>query len=238
MAIERFYDGISTVYADNPLGNLPYPDPTKYAIWMEDFILIPEVTTYWTNTNTGGTLAVASTGGTGVATQTMGGTDNDLSQLYPKTATFALTSGKKAFFEAKIKVDKGAAGTIGEQELFIGLAAVETGGNFTASDGLTMTSTNCVGFWSIDGSTNLAAIIRKADVESIEGAASTYADATFYVLSWYFNGTSVAFYKDDQQIASLATFPTAAMAPTLYIKAGEGKASVLTTDYVLVAVER
>jgi hypothetical protein len=238
MAIERFYDGISTVYSDNPLGNLPYPDPTKYAIWMEDFILIPEVTTYWTNTNTNGTLAVAETGGTGVATLTMGGADNDLAQLYHKTATFALTSGKKAFFEAKIKVDKGAAGTIGQQELFVGLAAVETGVNFTAADGLTMTSTNCVGFWSMDGSTNLAAISRVADVESIEAAASTYADATSYVLSWYFDGTTIKFYKDDTQIASLTAFPTAAVTPTLYIKAGEAAPAVLTTDYVLVAVER
>ena len=127
MAIERFYDGLSTVYADNPLGNLPYPDPTKYAIWMEDFIIEPEATTQWLHTQTNGTLASASTGGTGVITQTLAGGDNDLSQMALASVTVALTAGKKAFFEAKVKVAKGAGGTIGQQEVFVGLATVQVG---------------------------------------------------------------------------------------------------------------
>lgn len=238
MAIERFYDGISNVYADNPLGNFPYLDPTKYAIWFEDFIQKPETTIQWLHTQTNGTLANASTGGCGVITQTLGGADNDLSQVALSAATFALTSGKKMFFEAKVKVDKGAAGTIGQQEVFVGLSTVQVGANFTASDGLTMAADDAIGFWSPDGSTNLAAIARATDVESIESAATTYADATNMVLSIYFDGTTAKFFKDDSQIASLTGFPTAALCPTLYIKGGEAKAAVLTTDYVLVAVER
>lgn len=238
MAIERFYDGLSTVYSDNPLGNFPYPDPTKYAVWFEDFVQKPETTTQWLHTQTNGTLASASTGGGGSITQTLAGADNDLSQMALAAATFALTSGKKMFFEAKVKVDKGAAGTIGQQEIFVGLSTVQVGANFTASDGLTMAADDVIGFWSPDGSTNLAAIARATDVESIESAATTYADATNMVLSVYFDGTTAKFFKDDIQVASLTGVPTAALCPTLYIKAGEGKAPVLTTDYVLVAVER
>jgi hypothetical protein len=235
---DRFYNGVASVSAANPLGALPYLDPTTWAVWMDDFVLIPEVSTYWTNTNTNGTLGVASTGGCGVATQTMGGADNDLSQLYHKTATFALTSGKKAIFEVKAKVDKGAGGTIGQQELFFGLTSVQTGTNFFAADGLSMTADNCLGFSSYDGSTNLNAIARVSDVESVQTGAAVYADATWMVLSFYFDGTSVYFYKDDVLVATLTTYPTAALAVCLYLKAGEGAASVLTTDYVLVAVER
>lgn len=238
MPIERFYDGISTVYASNPLGMLPRTDPTTYAMFMEDFLTPVGTTDLWLHTQTNGTLAGAATGGCGIITQTLAGADNDLSQLALKSVSFLMTAGKKLFFEAKVKVDKGAAGTIGEQEVFVGLSTVQVGANFTAADGLTMAADDVLGFWSKDGTANLAAIARKTDVESIESAATTYVDATWMVLSIYFNGTTAYFYKDDNGIAALTGYPTAGLCPTLYIKAGEAKPAVLSTDYVFVAVER
>lgn len=234
----RFLNGISSVASTDPLEALPYLDPTTWAIWMDDFILAPATSLGWTLTNTNGTLTQTSTGGAGQAVLTLGGADNDLAQMYLTTATFALTSGKKMICESKIKVDKGAAGTIGEQELFIGLASLLTGGNFTAADGLTMTVDNCVGFWSPDGSTGLNPIARVADVESIQTGVGVYADATYYVVTWYFNGTSIYYYIGGTLTGTLAAFPTGAVTPTLYIKAGEAKAAVLSSGYVLVAVER
>lgn len=233
-AFDKFLSDLSAGMAADLRTGVPFMDPADWKVWYEPMVQIPEVTTYWTHTQTNGTLAVTSSG----ITQTLAGGDNDLSQLYLKTATFALVSGKRALFEAKVKVDKGAAGTIGQQEVFVGLAAVATGNNFTAADGLTMAVDDCVGFWSPDGSTNLAAIARATDVESIEAAASTYADATTYTLQWLFDGTTVTFYKNGTHIASLTGFPTAAIAPMLFVKAGEAKAAVLTTSYVLVATER
>ena len=233
-AFDKFLSDLSAGMAADLRSGVPYMDPAYWKVFYDPFVVIPDVVTYWTNTNTSGTLAVSSSG----ITQTMGGSDNDLSQLYTKTATFALVSGKKALFEAKVKVDKGAAGTIGQQEIFVGLSAVATSTNFVAADGLTMAVDDCVGFWSPDGSTNLAAIARNTDVESIEAAASTYADATFYTFQWLFDGTTVTFYKNGTGIASLTGYPTAALAPMLFIKAGEAKPAVLTTAYILVATER
>lgn len=233
-SFEKFLSDLANGMSANLLTTVPYMDPTEWKVWVEPFVQIPEVTTYWTHTQTNGTLAIGSSG----ITQTLGGADNDLSQLYLANASLALVSGKRALFEAYVKVNKGAAGTIGEQEVFVGLSSVLTGANFTAADGLTMTVDNCVGFWSPDGSTNLAAIARVADVESIEASAMTYADVTFYKLQWYFDGTSVYFYKAGAAVTALSAFPTAAMTPMLYIKAGEGKPSVLTTAYMAVAVER
>lgn len=237
---KRFYNGVASVTSDNPLGALPYLDPTTWAIWMEEFILIPDAGEDWTHTQTNGTLAVASTGGCGISTQTLAGADNDLSQLYPATATITLTSGKKTMFEAKVKVDKGAGGTIGEQEIFVGLSAVLTGTNFTAADGLTMATDDCIGFWSPDGTAGLSAISRDTDVESIATAATTYVDATWCVLSWHYDGIStVKFYSNDLLIASLSDIPEdTALAPMLYIKAGEAKAAVLSCDYIMVCRER
>ncbi len=233
-AFDKFLSDLAVGMAGNLRVGVPYMDPASWKLWSEPFVQIPEVTTYWTHTQTNGTLAIGSSG----ITQTLGGADNDLSQLYLATASFALVSGKRALFEAKVRVDKGAAGTIGQQEVFVGLSKVQTSTNFTAADGLTMTVDDCIGFWSPDGSANLAAIARATDVESIEAAASTYADATSYVLRILFDGTTAVFYRDGVGIASLTGFPTAALTPMLFIKAGEGKASVLTSAYVLVATER
>jgi hypothetical protein len=202
---------------------------------MEDFVLIPEVTSHWLHTATNGTLACTSTGGCGIITQTLAGGDNDLSQLALKSVTFALASGKKMIFETKVKVDK-ATGTIGEQELFFGLMTVQTAGDFT--DGATLACDNCVGFFSPDGTANVHAVVRVADAESVQTAATTIADVTWTTFSFYFDGTAVQFYKNDTLVAKLSAFPTAGLCPTLYIKAGEAKASVLSTDYILVARER
>jgi hypothetical protein len=101
-----------------------------------------------------------------------------------------------------------------------------------------MTADNCVGFWSPDGTANINAIVRVADVESIQNPTTTIADVTWTVFSFYFDGTSVQFYKNDVQVAKITAFPTAALCPTLYVKAGEAKAAVLSTDYIFVARER
>lgn len=228
----RFLNGVASVASDNPLGVLPYLDPTTWAIWFEDFITIPDAGEDWTHTNTNGTLSVNSTNGCGSAVLTMGGADNDLSQLYPATATFTLVSGKKALFETKLRISKGG-GTIGEEEVFAGLSSVQTGANFTAADGSAMTADDVVGFWSADGSATLSAIVRDGDVESIT-AAHTIVDVTDVVLSWYYDGgTKIKFYINDGLAATLNDVPLdTALTPMLYIKAGEAQAKVLTCDYV------
>jgi len=143
-------------------------------------------------------------------------------------------------FEAKITVAKGASGTIAQEELFVGLSSAQTATNFFAADGLTRTMDDAIGFASYDGSVNIDCIQGEADVFSTETAATTYADATAAVLSWYYDGAgNTKFYKDDALVATLTTsLATSKLTPMLYIKAGEGKAKVLSVDYYLVARER
>lgn len=234
----RYTNGVSSVAATDRLAQLPYLDPTTWAVWQENFIITPNTSLGWTLTQTNGTLAQANTGPCGGITLTLAGGDNDLAQLYPTLGQFTLESTKKAYFEVKMKVNKGSGGTIGQQELFFGLTTVATSTNFFAADGLSMAADNVVGFSSYDGSTNLNAIIRVSDVESVETGATTYAEDTEITLTWYFDGTGVWFYADNTAVAHLYTFPTGVMTPCLYIKAGEAFASVLTAYYMLVARER
>jgi hypothetical protein len=209
-----------------------------YITLFEDFIAATSSTPPgWTHTNTNGTLALASGS---LLTQTLGGADNDLSQLQMTTATLAIASGKKFTLEWKGKVDKGSTGTIGEQEIYIGLGTVQTGTNFVAADGLSLAVDNFIGFASFDGSTAINAVARTSDVEVLGSAATSYADVTVMVLSLQSDGTTVTFRKDGAIVGTLAAsaVPTAALAAVLYVKGGEAKAAVLTTDYVYVSIER
>lgn len=190
----------------------------------------------WTNTNTNGTPALAS----GPAlTQTLGGADNDASQMYPGTAVYAIGSGKRAHFRWRGKVDKGSGGTIGQEEVYIGVSSVQTTTNFINAGGTALAVDDFIGFASFDATTSIGCYCRKTDVESSESAATTYADATFMELGFDYDGTTVSFYKDATLIAQVSSnIPTAAVGPVLYVKAGAGHAKVLTSQYVWFAVER
>jgi len=241
MAIQRSYEGINSVGANDPLGMKPYLDCTKWCVWMEDFINVPEFTSQWTHNAIDGIVTCASTGGTGTMVQTLGGahaTDNDYSQAYPKVTVgnFTMASGKKMIFEAKVTLT--AAGTLGLQELFVGLGTVQATNNFIDAAGLLLTVDNCVGFWSPDATATIRCVSRVADVESVQAAATTYASGTSMVLSFYFDGTTIKFYRDDVKIAELFTYPVLGMVPTLWVKCGEAQLVNLATDYILVARER
>lgn len=237
MTAIRSSDGFATAQAGERHADFRRPLPFDYMTVFEDFIAAASaIPPGWTHTNTSGTLALASLS---YLTQTLGGSDNDLSQLYATTATLTIASGKRAHFRWRGKVDKGSTGVEGEQEVYIGLAAVATGTNFIDAGGTALAVDDFIGFASYDGTTNISCLCRKTDVESTTAAATTYSDATFLDLAFDYDGSTVSFYKDGTRVAQATTnVPTAALAPVLYVKAGEAKAAVLTTDYIWAAVER
>lgn len=239
MAILRNTDGFSTVLSTNPWGAFDRPDPTKWAVFFEDFVAYDKTqgNVAWTLTQTNGTDTI--TGATGIVNLTLGGADNDLAQLYLTDAPFQTTSGKKLFFEARVKVQKGASGTIGQEEVVVGLTSVQTGTAFMAADGLTRTFDDGLAFLSIDAETGITALQGENDVFTTESGEMTYADDTWMVLSIYYDGTNSYFYKDDVLVSTFTTnVATSVVTPMLYIKAGGAHAKVLLCDYIMVAVER
>lgn len=236
MAIYRNPDGFSVHNTGERFASYERLTPFKYHTYFEDFIAITSgVPEGWTHTNTNGTLALTTPSS---LTQTLGGADNDLSQLQATSNTLVMVSGKKAFFRWRGKVDKGSTGTIGEQELYVGIGTVQTGTNFVAAAGTSLAVDDFVGFASYDGTANICATVRVTDVESVEANITSYADVTTLELGWDFDGTTVTFWKDANRLTQISAFPTGAMAPVIYFKGGEAKAAVLTTDYIFVAIER
>lgn len=213
------------------------PLPMDYQTLFEDFIAAASgVPAGWTHTNTNGTLAIAA--GTNL-TQTLGGADNDLSQLYATTASFTLVAGKPAFFRWRGKIDKGSTGTVNVQEIYIGMSAVATGTNFIDAGGTALAVDDFVGFASYAAGAQTDLVARKTDVQSSLSLARQHVDATVCELAWDFDGATLTFWKDTTYLGQLTSgFPTAALAPMLYVKAAEAKAPVLTTDYIFFANAR
>lgn len=239
MSIMRNLDGFSTVDAAHPLRAIPFLDPTRWAVWFDDYLAYDKTqgNAAYTLTNTNGVDTIL--GPTGILTITLGGADNDLAQVYLTDGAFATVAGKKLVWEARVKVNKGAGGTIGQEEVFVGLSSVQTGTNFMDAGGLIRTMNESMGFLSFDATANVNCIQGQADSVSTEAAAFAYADDTWMVLGCYYDGVQTYFYKDDVLEATLTdNEPTSVVTPMLYIKAGAGHAKILSADYFLVATER
>lgn len=237
--LHRFSQGVSTVLSSHPLEAFPFPDPTPWAVWFEDFVFydVAQGDAGWTFTQTNFTDTIV--GPTGSVVLTSAGADNDLGQLYLTQAPFQ-TNSKKAIFECRAKLDKSGAGTLTEIEMFLGLSSVQTGTAFFAADGLTRTMDDAIGFAKFDGKATMDCIQGENDVFSSEVDAFTLVDDTFTTFTWYTDGNGITkFYVDDALQATLtANIATSVLTPMMYCKSGEAQPHVLSVDYILVAAER
>jgi hypothetical protein len=129
MAIFRNTDGFSAVSAGDPLADLDLGNPRKWAVFMEDFLayeIAQAAGNPYTLTATNCVDTIASPNG--ILVLTLGGADNDGGQLQ-LTETPIATNSKRLFFEARVKLTL-ATGTIAANEIFVGLASVQTTTNF------------------------------------------------------------------------------------------------------------
>lgn len=239
MQIQRVKGGFSALDASDPLAGLDIGNPRKWALFMEDYVAYdvgqaaghPWV---FTQTNCVDTIE----GPTGVLLMTLGGADNDLGEMQLLTAGYQ-TNSKRLYFECKFKVKLASGGTMAANELAIGLFSIQTGNNFMAADGLSLTADDALGLVKFDASAAGNLVMRENDVQSTITGAYSLTDDVYSVLSIYYDGSRAYFYKDYTLIGTLDTVDTTSVvAPTVYIKAGEAKANVLYVDYIMVAAER
>jgi len=236
---KRFLNGITNVLIDNPLGRIPYLDPTKWAIWFDDFLHydVAQGDAAWILdvVNAG---ADAVVGPTGILTLTLTGVADSVG-LQQSNGAWQLTSGKKAIFKTRCKIVKGG-GTIGQEGFVIGMTSVQTTTNFMDAPPPTARAFDdgwC--FTSYDATTNIIAMQGENDVFTEEVGAATYADDTWMTLAIYWDGSKSTFYKNDAKICEITTNPpTSVISPVVFISAGEAQADALHCDYMFCAVER
>jgi len=253
MSAKRFLNGITDVSSDDPLGAFPRLDPTKYVMYYEDFVgpLFDSASISNSTATENGLRVTASANATvnlvtdatdaplGALKIVTTAADNESGLIQTMSPGWAMKSGKKLWMESRFELTH-TAGNIEQNELFIGLATSQTGANFFATDGSARTFDDGIGWYSPDADTDIDLICGEADSFTNVTVKATYATATWYVMSVYFDGTTLYCYRDGTLVATLTpdAIPVSVVGPTFYLKSGEAKVHQLLVDYLLIAAER
>lgn len=203
--------------------------------WMNDFIQASDLDTTndWTDTQVdGGTdngevFALAADSLNGELTITTNDADDDSSAVQLNNEFMKLASGKRAWFEARVKVDD--ADTC---DLLVGLSVNDT----TPLD-----ASDRVNFKATDGSAALSFEAVKNSTATTEADVGTLADDTYITLGIHWDGKNkLEAYVDRSKVATVtANIPDDEnLAPNLFIQNGSAAASTLTVDYIFCAKER
>lgn len=256
MAPRRFFNGISNVDGSKPLAMFPYLDPTKYTVYFEDFYGPLFETQIAAAT---ATMAIEGMKWTTVAAESIGIAQDadangclslsvlsaDNAQVYGYTLAPAMRmrAGKKFFLQTRIEITEEAGGTIGQEEFFVGLAdnaGFATIANFMSANGLALTTDDCVGFVSYDGSAETNVVIGENDVRDTVPVGAAMVDATWVKYTIYFDGTDLYYFVNDAAAGAFTptAIPVSPVGPAYYLKAGEDKNKTLLVDYLFVACER
>jgi len=250
-APKRFLNGIASVSSSDPLGQLPYLDPTKWVMYYEDFCgpMFNAASLTSGTTNIGGLSFVVSTNTTVTletdATDAPNGclkyittaADNESCVMTTFSGGWAMTSGKKFLMESKFEI---TAATIASCELFIGLTEQEVTTAYFASNGSARTFDDGIGWYSPDADTDIDVICGENDVFDNVTVKATYVTATWYTMSIYYDGTDIYTWVDGVDSGKLtpAQIPVSKVGPSIYFKSGAAAIQSLLVDYLFVAKER
>jgi hypothetical protein len=235
-------------------------DPTKGMVYFNDFqgdyvLAANQAVTHLdhgvsgdTGATAGSTISVLATDPNG-ALVISGTTDNEtsaISALGGKNTAghFVLTSGKKSWFEARIKT---ANITDAKYGFFCGFAeeALLAEDSLLADDG-TVNDKDYIGFLRVEGDGDkLDTVHRKAAGAAVvvKADAITVAADTYIKVGFYCDGTTVTFYANGVALAdtcalATATVPTGEeMAFYLILNNAAAEAATVTIDWVRIARE-
>ena len=247
---QRFTGGINDVAASDPFAELLMLDPTRYAVFFEDFIQFDfgdypadsdaVALQYAVTLDTELDYDVSFTGATGALTLTTEGGDTEGGQFRLNGSPFTLTAGKKAWYEVRYNL---TATTVAQYSLFLGLASNQTGTNFIDDAGTALAVDDCWGFLSVDAEGGVDAVVRHDDEQSVITDVHAQVTAVNVVLSLYYDGAKTYVYENGIEKGTITgTHPadgtTDTMTAMIHFKSQSAEAGVLNVDYVLAVLER
>lgn len=220
--------GLREWYSQKPQDNDP-----DYIVYYNDFVASQDYAAAdWTITTT--------EAGAGAATEALtandlGGSllitnddaDNDLDSLQQNEETWKMASGKRLWYETRIKV-----ADADDVDLFVGLGITDTTPLDTADR---------VGFQIDDADASILCKSEKNSTETSTDSGQDAADATYVQLGIYWDGlSSVEFYVDRSKVATHTTNnpDDVNLAITMHVQNGSAAANTLTVDYIYVTQER
>jgi hypothetical protein len=249
----RFLDGLSNVAAADPLGSMPYLDPTKWIIYHEDFCsgFLGGNTVANGNATANGIYCVASANATVNIVTDAGGilgclkivttaADNEYGWLQTLSPGFTMTAGKKFIMETSFEVTH-TAGNIDENEIFIGLASYSASLTAAfAAGGTTLDADDGIGLYSGDNDTNINFVVGEDDTYDTKVVITTYLTATWYRVSIYYDGTNIYLWVNDTTVGHMTPdqIPVSVIGPMFFLRSGEAKVHQLLVDYLFCAFER
>lgn len=238
---QRFSKGVTNVASDKTMGQLICPDPTLVVTHMDDFfkfdpgewITTRSQSTYTSESHekitdaTDGILALTTTAGDDdyvFFQKGDSGADGSVSEQ------FALVSGKKLWFRARMKCND-----VDTADFYAGLFVTDTSPVASApSDGLW--------FMSDDGDAYLDFHLYKSSASQLSSTAvATLLDDTFFSVGAHWDGVNkVQVFYNDGKVAEVTgiTPTTTELAVSFGIQNGSAAASILSMDYITVIKER
>lgn len=226
MSTSRFTNGITTAKSTEPMGQFILPDVTKAHVYFNDF---DEYTAAdWVVTEVGvATQALADEDG-GALLVTNAAADNDSSFSQKVGESFLFETGKKLWFEARLKVSDAT-----QSDWVAGLQITDT---------TPLAVTDGVYFRKDDGDANVDFVVVKDSTATTASAVTTNADDTYIRLSFYYNGVDeVVYFADGVRLGSSVTTnlpDDEVLTVSFGIQNGEAVAKTMSVDYILAAKER
>ena len=252
MAPKRFFNGISNVTSSDPMGALEVLDPTKWILYHEDFcgpLFNTAAPTSTAVTEGGYTVTVSANATISTATDAGGlngcvkinttAADNESVLIQTASPGWVMTAGKKFLMETSFEITH-TAGTIDNNEFFIGMSTNQTGAGWWATDGSARTFDDGIGWYSPADDTDIDLICGEADVFDNVTVQATFVTATWYRMTMYYDGTDIYTWVNDTSSGTLTPnqIPVSVVGPSIYLKSGEAKDHQLMVDYITVAKER
>jgi hypothetical protein len=148
--------------------------------------------------------------------------DNDGINMQMTGEVFGLLeSTRQAYFGARVKT-----GEITESDFIVGLCITDTTLLGGLSDG--------VYFRKVDGAATVKCVTEKDSTETESAAVLTLVADTYYILEFYFDGTTVSFYVDGVLVASSTTnIPDdELLTPSIHFLTGNAAVETMTVDWV------
>lgn len=257
MAPRRFLKGVTNVSADSNLGRMPFMDPTKYAIAYEDFFGpwslvaagVSNGTTTWVNNwfirSEDANATVSQTtdaDANGVAKVALAAADNSVGwgQALNDNA-IRMRTGKKLFFSCKFEITH-TAGTVNNQEMFVGLAenTMTSWSMLFNAAGTGIVSDDTFGFLTLDGGASIYFTNTENDSGYIVDTGKDIETGRWFEMAVYWDGTNIELFCDGWSLGKYASAaaPTTGCSLTFGCKNGEAKARNLLVDYMFLAIER
>lgn len=228
-APSRFPNGVGNSTSTSAMGMLPFPDPTKFHTWFDDFDDYD--TNMWTETATSvgtGTSAVTVPDADGgLARITTAANENDGIFIEWDSETFVMEAGKKAWMKMRFQV-----GDAIQSDMIIGLHSTDT----TPLD-----ATHRFAFITEDGSAAMFFNVDDNTTDADSDTVVTLADDTFVVLGMYYDGAgTIALYLNDVKITTMTSVgvPSGEMAVGIGYLNGAAGAETTDIDYLMVVKER